>query len=147
MHVWFVPPSRFAFFLSAREYCTCQLTPHVVYDCLDTARCCCFPRENVCQPSALQSKLRSITAESVANGDRWVGNSTSLGINVETPQISIGHELSHTTVGILAVGLRRNLVEDSVSSNRVTSQTNTQRVSVARDVLFACVTFPGTLPR
>ena len=59
MHVWFVPPSRFAF-LSARKSCTCQLTPNVVYSCLDTVRFCCFPHENVCQPSSLQSKVRSI---------------------------------------------------------------------------------------
>ena len=51
------------------------------------------------------------TAESFANGDRCRGKSTSPGRNVETPQISIGHELLHPTVGILAV-VKRDLVED-----------------------------------
>ena len=32
----------------------------MVYSRLDTVRFCCFPHENVCQPSSLQSKLRSI---------------------------------------------------------------------------------------
>ena len=32
----------------------------MVYSCLDTVRVCSFPHENVCQPSSLQSKLRSI---------------------------------------------------------------------------------------
>ena len=40
--------------------------------------------------------------------------STNLGRNVEIPPISIGHELLHTMVGILAAGLRQNLVEDSM---------------------------------
>ena len=90
MHVWFVPPSRFAF-LSARKSCTCQLTPNVVWSCLDTIRFYCFfllfPHENVCQPSFLQSKLRSITArlshlQTVIDGQK---KSTSLGHNVEIP--------------------------------------------------------------
>ena len=42
--------------------------------------------------------------------------------------------------------LGRNLVEDGMSWNRVTLQTNMERGSVARDVLFAYITFPGTLP-
>ena len=148
MHAWFVPPSRFAF-LSARKSCTCQLTPNAVWSCLDTVRFYCFfllfPHENVCQPSFLQSKLRSITArlshlQTVIDGQK---KSTSLGQNVETP---IGHERLHTTVGILAVGVRRSLVEDSMSWQRVTLQTNTQRGSVARDVFFAHITYPDTLP-
>ena len=45
------------------------------------------------------------TAESAANGDRsWPGESTSHGQNVETSQISIGHEHLHTIVGVFAVG-------------------------------------------
>ena len=70
--------------------------------------------------------------------------STNPGRNVETPQISIGHELLHTTVGILAV-VKRNLVEDSMSWNRDTLQTNTERGSVARDVPFAYTMFLDTL--
>ena len=67
------------------------------------------------------------------------------GQNVEIPQISIEHELLHTTVGILAVGLRRDLVEDRMSWNRVALQTNPERGSFVRDVPFACTTFLGTL--
>ena len=93
-----------------------------------------------------QSCVRLEHAESVANGDRWPGESTSLGQNVETPQIWIGLELLQLTVGILAVGLRRNLVVDSTSWNRVTLQTNTERGSVARDVLFGHYYVLDTLP-
>ena len=58
-----------------------------------------FPHQNVCQPSFSQSKVAFDwrTAESCANGDRWPGKSTSLGQNVETPQISIGHGLLHAS--------------------------------------------------
>ena len=104
-----------------------------------------FPHENVCQPSSLQSKLRSIKTrlnwlQTVIDGQK----STNPGRNVEIPQISIGHELWQTTVGILAAGLRQNLVEDSMYWNRAALQTNTERGSVARDVPFAYTTSPGT---
>ena len=51
----------------------------------------------------------------------------------------------HTTVGILAIGLRRDLVEDSMYWNRDTLRTNTKRGSVVRDVPFAYTTFLDTL--
>ena len=81
------------------------------------------------------------TTEWVANGGWWPGKSTSLGQHVETPQISIGHELLHTTVGIIAVCFR-NLVEDSMSWNRITLQMDQLREMC----FFAYITFPGTLP-
>ena len=61
--------------------------------------------------------------------------------NVETLQISIGHDLLQTTVGILEAGLRQNLVEDSMYWR----QTNTERGSVVRDVPVAHTTFLDTL--
>ena len=70
----------------------------------------------------------------VANGDLWPGKLTNLEQNVETPQISIGHEPLHTTVGILATGLRRNLVEDSMYWNRATLQTPTRSVDQLREM-------------
>ena len=96
-------------------------------------------------PSSSQ-KLRSIRArlshlQTVIDGQK----STSLGQNVETPQILIGHELLHTTVGILAVDLRRDIIEDSVPWHRVPLRTNTERGSVVRDVPFAYTTFLDTL--
>ena len=51
----------------------------------------------------------------------------------------------HTMVGILAVGLRQNLVEDSMDWSRVTLQTNTERGSVVQDVPFVYITFLVTL--
>ena len=48
-------------------------------------------------------------------------------------------------VGILAAGLRQNLVEDSMYWNRATLQTNTERGSVVRDVPFVYITFLDTL--
>ena len=48
-------------------------------------------------------------------------------------------------VGILAAGLRQNLVEDSMYWSRVTLQTNTERGSVVRDVPFVYITFLVTL--
>ena len=48
-------------------------------------------------------------------------------------------------VGILAAGLRQNLVEDSMYWSRVTLQTNTERGSVVRDVPFVYITFLDTL--
>ena len=63
----------------------------------------------------------------------------------EPPQISIGHDLLRTKVGILAAGLRQNLVEDSMHWNRATLQTNTERGSVVRDVPFVYTTFLDTL--
>ena len=44
-------------------------------------------------------------------------------------------------VGILAAGLRRGLVEDSMYWNRATLQTNTERGSVVRDVPWVYITF------
>ena len=85
------------------------------------------------------------TFELVANGDCWPEKSTNPGRNVEIPQISIGHELLHTMVGILAAGIRQNLVEDSMYWSRVTLQTNTERGSVVRDVPFVYITFLVTL--
>ena len=73
--------------------------------------------------TSVQVAFHRNTAELVANSDRWPEKSTNPGRNVETPQISIGHELLHTTVGILAAGLRRNLAEDSMYWNRATLQT------------------------
>ena len=106
-----------------------------------------FPQENVCQPSSLQFKLRSIKTrlnwlQTVIDGQK---KSTNPGRHVKTPQISIGHELLHTTVGIFAAGLRQNLVEDSMYWNRATLQTNTERGSVVRDVPFVYTTFLDTL--
>ena len=48
-------------------------------------------------------------------------------------------------VGILAAGLRQNLVEDSMYWNRATVQTNTERGSVVRNVPFVYITFIVTL--
>ena len=48
-------------------------------------------------------------------------------------------------VGILAAGLRRGLVEDSMYWNRATQQTNTERGSVVRDVPRVYITFLDTL--
>ena len=51
----------------------------------------------------------------------------------------------HTMVGILAAGLRQNLVEDSMYWNRATLQTDTERGSVVRVVPFVYITFLDTL--
>ena len=106
-----------------------------------------FPHENVCQPSSLQTKLRSIGArlshlQTVIDdqeSQRAVDKMTKL------HRSRLDTSVLHTTVGILAVGLRRDLVEDSMSWNRVTLQTNTERGSVVRDVPFADTTFLNTL--
>ena len=79
-----------------------------------------FPHENVCQSSSLQSQLRSIKTllswlQTVIDGQE--SRRTLDKKNVETPQISMGHEPLHTTVGILEAGLRRNLVEDCMYWN------------------------------
>ena len=56
--------------------------------------------------------------------------------HADTQQLSIGHERLHTTDGIFAVHLRRNRVEDSMSWNRATLQTNAERgISCARCAL------------
>ena len=93
-----------------------------------------FPHENVSQPSFTQSKLRSIGA--------WVSHLQT--VIEESPRAldkmsklhgsRLDTSFLHTTVGILAVGLRRDLVEDSMSWNSVTLRTNTDRGSVVRDV-------------
>ena len=106
-----------------------------------------FPHENVCQPSSLQFKLRSIKTrlnwlQTVIDGQK---SRRTLDEMSKIPQISIGHELLHTTVGILVAGLRKNLVEDSMYWNSATLQTNTERGSVVRDVPFVCITFLDTL--
>ena len=148
LHVWFVPPSFFSC-LSSFTSCICHFAPIVVYSCLDTFRFCCLSSRNrvpVTFP-AVKVVFDWSAAESFANGDGWPGKSTSLGQSVETPQVWIGNEPLHTTVGILAAGLRRNLVEDNISWNRAALQTNTERGSVARDVPFAYTTSPGTRPR
>ena len=100
------------------------------------------PFSRVCHHSNPAIKARLSHLQTVTDGQE---KPTSLGQHVETPQISIGHELLHTTVGILAAGLRRNLVEDSMYWKRATLQTNTQRGSVVRDVPFAYTTFLDTL--
>ena len=118
---------------------------HVVYSCLDRFRF--FPHENVCQPSSLQSKLRSIRTrlsrlQTVIDGQE---SRRALDKMSKRHRSRLDTSFCTRTVGILTVGLRRNLVEDSMSGNRVTLQTNTEPVSVARDVLFAHISFPGTL--
>ena len=95
----------------------------------------------MCQPSSLQSKLRSIKTrlhllQTVIDGQesrRTLDNMSKL------HRSRLDMSFLHTTVGILAAGLRRNLVEDSMHWNRATVQTNTERGSVARDVPFAFV--------
>ena len=106
-----------------------------------------FPHENVCQPSSLHSKLRSIKTrlnwlQTVIDGQK---SRRTLDEMSKSPQITIGRELLRTMVGILAAGLRQNLVEDSMSWNRVTLRTNMERGSVVQDVPFANTTFLNTL--
>ena len=132
MHVWFAPPSRFVL-LSACKSCTCQLARSWSIPVSTHSDFAVFPHENVCQPSSLQSKFRSIKTrlsrlQTVIDGQE---SRQTLDKMSKTPQILIGHEPLHTTVGSLAVGLRRNHVEASMSWNRVTLQTN-KHGSVAR---------------
>ena len=147
MHVWSVPPSRCAVFVSTQILHLSTHTERGLFLSRHSQIFCVFPNENVCQPSFLQSMLLSLRArlshlQTVIDGQE---SRRALDKNVETPLISTGHELLHTTVGILAVGLRRNFVEDSMSWNRVTLRTKTERGSVARDVPFAYTTFLDTL--
>ena len=120
---------------SARKSCICQLAPNVVHSCLDTVRFCSF----------LQSKLLSITTRlsrlrPVIDGQE----SRRVLDKVETPQISIGHaSLCTRRSGSPQLASDETCGGQNVL-NRVTLQTNTERGSVARDVLFACITFPGT---
>ena len=95
--------------------------------------------------TSVQFPFHFNTAELVANGDGWPEKLTNPGRSVEIPQISTGHELLHTTVGILPAGLGQNLVEDSMYWNRAALQTNTEDGSVVRDVPFAHTTFLDTL--
>ena len=101
-----------------------------------------FPHEKLCQPSSLQSKLRSIKTrlswlQTVIDGQKS---------RRTLDDMSKSHRSRlDTSFGILAAGLRQNLVEDSMYWSRVTLQTNTERGSAVRDVPFVYITFLVTL--
>ena len=106
-----------------------------------------FPHENLCQPTSLQSKLRSI--ETRLNWLQTVIDGQKSRRTLDEMSKSHGSRLDtsilHTMVGILAAGLRRNFVEDSMYWSSVPLQTNTERGSVVRDVPFVYITFLVTL--
>ena len=106
-----------------------------------------FPHENVCQPSSLQSKLRSIKTrlnwlQTVIHGQK---NRRTLDEMSKSHRSRLNTSFLHMMVGILAAGLRQNLVEDSMYWNRAALQTNTERGSVVRYVPFVYITFLDTL--
>ena len=94
------------------------------------------PHENVCQPSSLQSKLRSIKTRL-----NWLQTV----IDGQKSRRTLDEMSKSHRSGILAAGLRQNLVEDSMCWSRVTLQTSTERGSVVRDVPFVYITFLDTL--
>ena len=59
LHVWVVSASLLSC-LSSLQSCICHFAQIMFYSRLDTVRFCCFPHENLCQPSSLQFKFRSI---------------------------------------------------------------------------------------
>ena len=106
-----------------------------------------FPHENVCQPSSLQSKLRSIKTrlnwfQTVIDGQK---SRRTLDEISKSHRSRLDMSFFTRRSGIIAVGLRRNLVDDSMYWNRATLQTNTERGSVVRDVPFVYSTFLDTL--
>ena len=116
LHDWFVPAIPFLVFRQHSNPASVHFASIVVYSCPRHSTLSdfdVFPREKCAShlhfsPSCVPLKTRLNWLQTVIDGP---GESTNLGQNVETPQISIGHELLRTTVGILAAGHRRNLVE------------------------------------
>ena len=132
--VWTVSPSCFAVYrLSARK--SRKPTPIVFSTCLGAVRCCSFV-----QRERVPSICNPISVTVIVHGHesrRAMDKMSKLNRSRLDTTVCL-----HTMVGILAVGLKRSFVEDSMSWNGAALLTNTECGSVARNMLLACTMCP-----
>ena len=106
-----------------------------------------FSHENVCQPSSLQSKLRSIETrlnwlQTVIDGQK---SRRTLDEMSKSHRSRLDTSFFCTQWSGSSQLASDNLVEDSMYWNRATLQTDTERGSVVRVVPFVYITFLDTL--
>ena len=102
----------------------------------------------LCQPSSLQSELRSIGARLSQLQTAIDGQESRRALDKMSKLRRSRLDTSFFTrrSGSSQLASDKNLVADSMSWNRATLQTNTEHGSFVRDVPFAHITFPGTMP-